>query len=59
MRLRELERADWPRVLELNTPSVRELSELDEQRLEYLCSLAVSHPEKLVALLGGELAPAA
>jgi hypothetical protein len=40
--LRELTRADWPAVLELNRDSVRELSELDEQRLEWLISLAHS-----------------
>jgi predicted GNAT superfamily acetyltransferase len=38
--LRELTRADWPAVLELNRDSVQELSELDEQRLEWLISLA-------------------
>jgi predicted GNAT superfamily acetyltransferase len=40
MQLRELEREDWPRVLDLNQRSVRELSELDQQRLEYILSLA-------------------
>jgi predicted GNAT superfamily acetyltransferase len=38
--VRELERADHPRVLELNEASVRELSPLDEQRLEYILALA-------------------
>src|ERR1700730_14831196 len=40
MRLREITRADWPTLLELNASSVRELSELDEQRLESLLSWA-------------------
>jgi predicted GNAT superfamily acetyltransferase len=40
VQLRELSRADWPAVLELNRDSVQELSELDEQRLEWLVSLA-------------------
>jgi len=39
---RELRRADWPRLLSLNRASVRELSELDEQRLEWILSLAHS-----------------
>jgi predicted GNAT superfamily acetyltransferase/uncharacterized protein YggU (UPF0235/DUF167 family) len=38
--LRELTRADWPRLLELNLASERELSALDEQRLEWILSLA-------------------
>jgi predicted GNAT superfamily acetyltransferase len=38
--LRELTRADWPRVLALNDASVQELSELDEQRLRWILSLA-------------------
>jgi uncharacterized protein len=42
VRLRELSRADWPTVLELNSDSVQELSELDEQRLEWLAALAHS-----------------
>ncbi len=40
MKLRELTRADWPAALALNLASVRELSELDEQRLEWISSLA-------------------
>jgi uncharacterized protein len=40
MKLREITRADWPTLLELNLASVRELSELDEQRLESLLSWA-------------------
>jgi predicted GNAT superfamily acetyltransferase len=38
MKLREITRADWPQLLALNHASVRELSELDEQRLESLLS---------------------
>ncbi len=37
---RELARGDWPRLLELNLASVGELSELDEQRLRWILSLA-------------------
>jgi predicted GNAT superfamily acetyltransferase len=40
MRLRELTPADWPRALALNAASVQELSELDEQRLGWILSLA-------------------
>jgi predicted GNAT superfamily acetyltransferase len=40
LRIRELTREDWPRVLALNDASVRELSELDERRLEWIVSLA-------------------
>jgi uncharacterized protein len=40
MKLRELRRADWSAVLALNLASVRELSALDEQRLEWISSLA-------------------
>jgi predicted GNAT superfamily acetyltransferase len=40
MRLRALTPADWPRVLALNAASVQELSELDEQRLRWILSLA-------------------
>jgi predicted GNAT superfamily acetyltransferase len=40
MTLRELTPADWPRVLELNLASVQALSELDEQRLRWILSLA-------------------
>lgn len=39
MKLRELTRTDWPQLLALNLASVRELSELDEQRLEWILSL--------------------
>jgi predicted GNAT superfamily acetyltransferase len=38
--VRELQRADHPRVLELNQASVQELSPLDEQRLQYILALA-------------------
>jgi len=38
--LRELRGADWPAVLELNLASERELSPLDEARLEWILSLA-------------------
>lgn len=38
--LREPTRADWPRMLELNLASERELSALDEQRLEWILLLA-------------------
>jgi uncharacterized protein len=40
MRLRALTTADWPQVLALNAASVQELSELDEQRLRWILSLA-------------------
>jgi predicted GNAT superfamily acetyltransferase len=40
MPTREITRADWPRLLSLNRASVLELSELDEQRLEWILSLA-------------------
>jgi uncharacterized protein len=40
MRLRELTPVDWPRMLALNLASVQELSELDEQRLRWILSLA-------------------
>jgi uncharacterized protein len=40
MRLREVTCADWPQLLALNLASVRELSELDEQRLESILSLS-------------------
>jgi uncharacterized protein len=40
IRIRELERRDHERVLELNQASVRELSPLDEQRLGYILALA-------------------
>jgi uncharacterized protein len=38
--VRELTRADWERVLELNQASVQELSPLDEPRLDYILVLA-------------------
>jgi hypothetical protein len=38
--IRELQRADHPRVLELNQASVQELSALDEPRLQYILALA-------------------
>lgn len=40
MKARELARADWPTVLALNEASVRELSPLDETRLQYILELA-------------------
>jgi len=40
MKVRELARADWPAVLALNEASVRELSPLDEARLQYILELA-------------------
>jgi uncharacterized protein len=54
MKLREITRADWPTLLELNAASVLELSELDEQRLESLLSwaqrgLVVEHDRAIVA----------
>ena len=52
-RLREPTRADWPRMLELNLASERELSPLEEQRLEWILSLAQS---AVVAERGGEIA---
>jgi predicted GNAT superfamily acetyltransferase len=45
--IRELQRADHPRVLELNQASVQELSALDEERLEYI--LALAHRSLVVA----------
>jgi hypothetical protein len=44
MRLREPTRADWPRLLELNLASVRELSDLDELRLQWILSMAHRSP---------------
>jgi uncharacterized protein len=54
MSLREVTRADWPRLLELNEASVQELSPLDEQRLAYIlklayCSIVVEHDSEVVA----------
>jgi uncharacterized protein len=40
IRIRELERRDHERVLQLNQASVQELSALDEQRLAYILELA-------------------
>lgn len=40
MAVREFARADWPAVLALNEASVRELSPLDETRLQYILELA-------------------
>jgi predicted GNAT superfamily acetyltransferase len=40
MKLRALERADWPAVLALNQDSVDELSDLAGERLGYVLSLA-------------------
>jgi predicted GNAT superfamily acetyltransferase len=40
MNAREMARTDWPTVLELNEASVRELSPLDEARLQYILELA-------------------
>jgi uncharacterized protein len=40
MTLREVTRADWPLLLALNLASVRELSELDEDRLQAILSFA-------------------
>jgi len=39
MELRDPMPADWPQMLALNLASVRELSPLDEQRLEWIMSL--------------------
>jgi uncharacterized protein len=40
MGLRDATHEDWPRLLELNTASVQELSPLDESRLAYILALA-------------------
>jgi hypothetical protein len=40
MRLRDVTARDRPRLLELNAQSVQMLSELDEQRLDFILSLA-------------------
>jgi hypothetical protein len=53
MAVRELARADWLTVLALNEASVRELSPLDEARLEYILELAQI---SLVAEHDGEVA---
>jgi predicted GNAT superfamily acetyltransferase/uncharacterized protein YggU (UPF0235/DUF167 family) len=52
-KLREPMREDWPRMLELNLASERELSALDEQRLEWILALAHS---AMVVESEGELA---
>jgi predicted GNAT superfamily acetyltransferase len=54
MELRDLTRTGWPQMLALNLASVRELSPLDEQRLEWILSLAhrslaVEHEGEVVA----------
>ena len=53
MSVRELERTDWPAVLTLNEASVRELSPIDEPRLQYILELAHA---ALVVEREGELA---
>jgi predicted GNAT superfamily acetyltransferase len=50
MNVRDLERADHARVLQLNQDSVQELSPLDEERLGYI--LALSHRALVVELDG-------
>jgi predicted GNAT superfamily acetyltransferase len=52
MRLRELAAADRPKVLRLHDESVEVLSEMDEERLEFILSLA---HRSLVAELDGEV----
>ncbi len=52
MRLRDVTEADRARLLELNAESVQMLSELDEQRLDFI--LALAH-RSLVAELDGEV----
>src|SRR5271168_2486734 len=53
MRLRDVTQADRPRLLELNAESVQMLSELDDQRLDFILELA---QRSLVAELDGEIA---
>src|SRR5271168_3231485 len=53
MRLRDVTQADRPRLLELNAESVQMLSELDDQRLDFILELA---RRSLVAELDGEIA---
>jgi len=53
MTLREVTRADWPALLALNLASVRELSELDEERLQAILSFA---HRSLVVESAGEVA---
>jgi hypothetical protein len=55
MRLREVTQADRPRLLQLNAESVQMLSELDEQRLEFILSLAAHGTARTVALFSKEL----
>jgi uncharacterized protein len=50
MTMREVTRADWPQLLALNGASVRELSELDEQRLQAI--LSFSHRSLVVESAG-------
>ncbi len=52
MRLRGATEADGPRLLKLNAESAQMLSELDEQRLEFILELA---HRSLVAELDGEV----
>ncbi len=51
--IRELERRDHARVIELNQASVQELSPLDEQRLDYI--LALAHRSLVVASDDGDV----
>jgi predicted GNAT superfamily acetyltransferase len=51
--LREVTPADWPQLLALNAESVAVLSELDEQRLRFILSLA---HRSLVVERDGEVA---
>jgi uncharacterized protein len=53
MRLRELTAADWPQVLRLHEESVEVLSEMDEERLEFILTLP---GRSLVAELDGQIA---
>jgi len=50
MTLRELTRADWPALLALNLASVRELSELDQARMQAI--LSFSHRSLVVEIDG-------
>ncbi len=63
MAVRELARADWPTVLALNGASVRELSPLDEARLDYILELAeiglVAERDGQVAAFAIAIAPGA
>ena len=62
MRLRAIERADWPAVLALNEESVRELSPIDLARLEYVLGCAhraiVAEREGEVTAFALAMAPA-